>query len=74
MTVKELRELLKGVDDDTIIYIGNAEGFESPEAEFSGLSELGPLCDENGIELAEQPKEPEKVFILTSGEGFDIQE
>lgn len=73
MTVKQLRELLVDVPDDARVLM---QGAGDPNVldvwtEASGYCEWGPLCDEHGNILAEQPEKSESDFFLVAY-GADI--
>lgn len=73
MTVKQLKELLVGVPDDARVLMQGAGDPNVLEvwAEASGYGEWGPLCDEQGNILPDQPEKPEFDFILIA-HGADV--
>ena len=74
MKVKDLKDLLLDVDNELDVLISMDGNFDSPDLNISGIIDFGPLCDEDGNELDEQPKESFKAFGLLMKEEFTIEE
>lgn len=65
MRVKELLELLKGIDPEVlVVYQSGPDAFESPCVEASGLIELGPETDAAGKELPEEERTRDYSNVL----------
>ena len=73
MTVKDLRELIKDVADETpvICFPAAGEGFY-PSAETSGVSEFGEPCNENGVPYPDNLNIPPMLALFD--EHFEMEE
>lgn len=64
MQVRDLKKLIAEADDDMPVMVLIDDTFYPPIMELSGVSEMGPVCDENGNETEEQPEQPDVFFSL----------
>lgn len=67
MLVKELLQLLEGVDPNTTVYVDHKEEFKFACSEQSGIVDIdGPMCDREGNILEDQTgaEKPFKAFII----------
>lgn len=69
MTVKQLFEMLQGVDPELqVVFMGDGEQFYSPCPEESGVIELGEPCDSEGNSVPMENHWPTKMFALIAHE------
>jgi hypothetical protein len=71
MTVKELKQLLDGVDENLTVFVFTGDQMDYLSPELSGVSTFGEACDEHGNSIEETLTEEERTFFILFPKTFE---